>query len=93
MALGNGETRIVDLVSGAGAHSLRPGHVGGVYCVAWSPAHEYVLATGGADGKVCVAQPAALALSVSRSAGLALTRADAIGISMGHSTRAAVRNA
>jgi len=43
--------RLVDLRSGASAHSL-PGHQGAVLSVAWSPHDEYILASGGADGTV-----------------------------------------
>ena len=41
--------RLVDLRSGANAHSLA-GHQGAVLSVAWSPKDEYVLASGGTDG-------------------------------------------
>ena len=43
--------RLVDLRSGASAHSL-VGHHGAVLSVAWSPVDEYVLASGGTDGTV-----------------------------------------
>ena len=43
--------RLVDLRSGASAHSL-VGHQGAVLSVAWSPVDEYVLASGGSDGTV-----------------------------------------
>lgn len=43
--------RLVDLRSGASAHSLA-GHQGAVLSVAWSPVDEYVLASGGVDGTV-----------------------------------------
>ena len=43
--------RLVDLRSGASAHSLI-GHQGAVLSVAWSPKDEYILASGGSDGTV-----------------------------------------
>ena len=43
--------RLVDLRSGASAHSLA-GHQGAVLSVAWSPQDEYILASGGSDGTV-----------------------------------------
>lgn len=43
--------RLVDLRSGASAHSLA-GHQGAVLSVAWSPHDEYILASGGSDGTV-----------------------------------------
>ena len=43
--------RLVDLKSGAGAHSLA-GHQGAVLSVAWSPHDEFILASGGSDGTV-----------------------------------------
>lgn len=43
--------RLVDLRSGARAHSLA-GHNGAVLSVSWSPTEEYVLASGGSDGTV-----------------------------------------
>lgn len=43
--------RLVDLRSGASAHSLA-GHQGAVLSVAWSPCDENVLASGGSDGTV-----------------------------------------
>lgn len=44
-------TRLLDLRSGLGTHSL-PGHNGGVYSIAWSPKHDNVLASGATDGRV-----------------------------------------
>lgn len=43
--------RLVDLRSGASAHSLA-GHVGAVLTVGWSPKDEHILASGGVDGTV-----------------------------------------
>ena len=43
--------RLVDLRSGASAHSLA-GHQGAVLSVAWSPHDEYMLASGGSEGTV-----------------------------------------
>ncbi|EON66701.1 hypothetical protein W97_05947 [Coniosporium apollinis CBS 100218] len=44
--------RLIDLRSGAATHSLT-GHVGGaVLSVDWSPIHEHILASAGADGTV-----------------------------------------
>lgn len=43
--------RLVDLRSGASAHSL-VGHHGAVLSVAWSPHDEYILASGGSEGTV-----------------------------------------
>jgi DNA excision repair protein ERCC-8 len=43
--------RLVDLRSGASAHSLA-GHVGAVLTVGWSPKDEHVLASGGVDGTI-----------------------------------------
>jgi len=43
--------RLVDLRSGASAHSLA-GHQGAVLSVAWSPKDEYILASGDSDGTV-----------------------------------------
>ena len=43
--------RLVDLRSGASAHSL-VGHQGAVLSVCWSPVDEYILASGGSDGTV-----------------------------------------
>ena len=43
--------RLVDLRTGGSAHSLS-GHQGVVLSVAWSPQHEHILASGGADGTV-----------------------------------------
>lgn len=43
--------RLVDLRSGASAHSLA-GHHGAVLSVAWSPHDEHILASGGSEGTV-----------------------------------------
>jgi DNA excision repair protein ERCC-8 len=43
--------RLVDLRSGSSTHTLA-GHHGAVLSVAWSPSHEHILASGGADGAV-----------------------------------------
>lgn len=43
--------RLVDLRTGAAAHSLS-GHQGAVLSVAWSPEHDHILASGGSDGTV-----------------------------------------
>ena len=43
--------RLVDLRTGASAHSL-VGHHGAVLSVSWSPMDEHVLASGGVDGTV-----------------------------------------
>lgn len=43
--------RLVDLRTGASAHSLA-GHQGAVLSVSWSPEHEDILASGGSDGTV-----------------------------------------
>jgi DNA excision repair protein ERCC-8 len=43
--------RLVDLRSGASAHSLA-GHSGAILSTAWSPTREHVLASGATDGSV-----------------------------------------
>ena len=43
--------RLVDLKSGSAVQAL-VSHGGPVLCTSWSPRHEYVLASGHADGKV-----------------------------------------
>ena len=45
--------RLVDLRSGSSTHSLA-GHHGAVLSVAWNPAVEHILASGGTDGNVRV---------------------------------------
>lgn len=43
--------RLIDLQSGASAHSLA-GHSGSVLTVAWHPSNEHILASGATDGTV-----------------------------------------
>lgn len=43
--------RLVDLRSGASAHSLA-GHTGAILSTAWSPTREHILASGATDGSV-----------------------------------------
>lgn len=43
--------RLLDLRSGLATHSL-PGHNGGIYAIAWSPRHDFLLASGASDGRV-----------------------------------------
>ncbi|NXG15946.1 ERCC8 protein, partial [Grallaria varia] len=45
------KVQLCDLKSGSSSHILQ-GHRQAVLAVSWSPRHEYVLATGSADGKV-----------------------------------------
>ncbi|NWI90935.1 ERCC8 protein, partial [Pitta sordida] len=45
------KVQLCDLKSGSSSHILQ-GHRQAVLAVSWSPCHEYVLATGSADGKV-----------------------------------------
>lgn len=66
--------RLVDLRSGAAAHSL-PGHIGAVLSTAWSPVDEHILASAGTDGTVKF-------WDIRRSAALlaALDMEDSIGV-------------
>jgi DNA excision repair protein ERCC-8 len=50
---GAAHVRLCDLNSGAFSHSLI-GHAGAVLSVDWSPASEFLLASGGADGQLRV---------------------------------------
>ncbi|NWZ62211.1 ERCC8 protein, partial [Acrocephalus arundinaceus] len=45
------EVQLCDLKSGSSSHILQ-GHREEVLAVSWSPRHEYILATGSADGRV-----------------------------------------
>ncbi|OLN86391.1 DNA excision repair protein ERCC-8 [Colletotrichum chlorophyti] len=66
--------RLVDLKSGAAVQSL-VAHGGAVLSSAWSPRHEYTLATGHVDGKVRV-------WDIRRAAGLVgqLDQEDSLGV-------------
>ncbi|KAG7379444.1 DNA excision repair protein ERCC-8 [Phytophthora pseudosyringae] len=50
-ATARGEARLVDMASGATAHTLL-GHKDEVWTLDWSPASEFVLATGSRDGEI-----------------------------------------
>ncbi|EGZ10535.1 hypothetical protein PHYSODRAFT_261850 [Phytophthora sojae] len=50
-ATGKGEVRLVDMESGATAHSLL-GHKDEVWTLEWSPANEFLLASGSRDGEI-----------------------------------------
>ncbi|GMF38550.1 unnamed protein product [Phytophthora lilii] len=50
-ATAKGEVRLVDMESGATAHSLL-GHKDEIWVVEWSPASEFVLSTGSRDGEI-----------------------------------------
>ncbi|KUF95667.1 Serine/threonine-protein kinase-transforming protein Rmil [Phytophthora nicotianae] len=50
-ATARGELRLVDMESGATAHSLL-GHKDEIWTLDWSPASEFLLATGSRDGEI-----------------------------------------
>ncbi|EEY59812.1 DNA excision repair ERCC-8-like protein [Phytophthora infestans T30-4] len=50
-ATSRGEVRLVDMESGATAHSLL-GHKDEIWSLDWSPASEFLLATGSRDGEI-----------------------------------------
>ncbi|KAJ8574580.1 hypothetical protein ON010_g4630 [Phytophthora cinnamomi] len=50
-ATSKGEVRLVDMESGATAHSLL-GHKDEVWTLEWSPANEFLLASGSRDGEI-----------------------------------------
>ena len=55
-ASGDWTVRITDpqSTSGEPIHDLKGGHSSTVKCLAWSPSHEALLASGGRDGNICL---------------------------------------
>ncbi|XP_045157831.2 DNA excision repair protein ERCC-8-like [Mercenaria mercenaria] len=51
VATQSSSVKLVDLKSGSSTHSLK-GHNKGVFNVKWSPYHEFILASAGADNKI-----------------------------------------